>query len=187
MRYKEYNANKVLEKSIELYWQKGVNGCSINNLVEATGVNRFSLYHEFESKQGILYASIKLYRERYCKEKMLILKEDGDLIQILINFFMSFLENKLPVTGCYIIHVGTELADSDPRVKQDLDDYLSEIRILFSELLIRNGYSHTDAVFTSRHLLGLYCTAMSFCLIHTKEEQEKYLLNGINLILSKNA
>lgn len=187
MRYKEYNANKVLEKSIELYWQKGVNGCSINDLVEATGVNRFSLYHEFESKQGILYASLKLYKERYSEKKMLILKEDGDLVQILFNFFMSFLEKKLPVSGCYIIHVGTELADSDPRVKKDLDNYLSEIRGLFLELLIRNSYSQSRALFAARHLLGLFCTAMSFCLIHSREEQEKYLFNGINLILSKDA
>ena len=78
MRYKEYNRNAVLEKAIRLFWQKGFNGCSINEIVEVTGVNRFSLYHEFVSKEGILYASLELYRERYSKDKFDLLKNsDG--------------------------------------------------------------------------------------------------------------
>lgn len=60
MRYKEYNRNKVLEQSLAVFWQKGFNGCSVNELVEITGVNRFSLYSEFENKEGILYASLNL-------------------------------------------------------------------------------------------------------------------------------
>ena len=186
MRYKEYNPNKVIEKAIDLFWLNGVNGCSINDLVEATGVNRFSLYHEFDNKRGILYASFKLYSDRFCKDKFSILNQDGDLVQILIEFYMSFLTENTPVSGCYIIHVGTELADTDATVRKTLNTHLTEIESLLVALLLRHGYSKTNALFVSKHLLGLYCTAMSFCLIHSKEEQKKYLLNGIKLILSKN-
>ena len=58
MRYKEYNPNSVLEKSIPLFWEHGFGGCAIKEIVEATGVNRFSLYQEFEDKEGILYLSL---------------------------------------------------------------------------------------------------------------------------------
>ncbi len=187
MRYKEYNPNQVLEKSIVLFWNKGVKGCSINDIVEETGVNRFSLYHEFQNKQGILEASLQLYRTRYAEEKMKILNENGDLATIILSFFMSFLETKKPVAGCYMIHVGTELADTDESVKNEMVSYLSNIEILFSSLLLRNQYTQDHAKFTAKHLLGLFCTAMSFCLIHNKEEQEVYLLKGIHLILSKHA
>lgn len=186
MRYKEYNPNKVLEKAIELFWKNGVNGCSINDLVEYTGVNRFSLYNEFESKLGILYASFDLYRDRFCKSNYSILDREGELMQVLFEFYLSFLVDSNLIPGCYIIHVGTELADSDTTVKENLKSHLDEIEGLFSKLLIRHGRSETKSNFLSKHLLGLYCTAMSFCLIHTREEQEKYLLNGIQLIISNN-
>jgi AcrR family transcriptional regulator len=186
MRYKEYNPNKVLEKAIELFWKNGVNGCSINDLVESTGVNRFSLYNEFENKLGILYASFDLHRDRVCKVKYLILEREGELIQVLFEFYMSFLDESNNIPGCYFIHVGTELADSDYLVKKNLQSHLNEIENLFSKLLVRHGYSRIKSNFLSKHLIGLYCTAMSFCLIHTREEQEKYLLNGIQLILSNN-
>jgi len=183
MRYKEYNINKVLEKSITLFWQKGYNGCSINEIVLETGVNRFSLYHEFKNKEGILDASLDLYRDRYCDDKLSLLKAEGNLFETLKNFYMSFLEQKIYMSGCYFIHIGTELADTNEKVKNSLNEYLKEIQCLLSSLLIQNKYSFKDAEFKARHLLGLFCTSMSLGLIHTSEERNKYLTNGINLIL----
>ena len=184
MRYKEYNSNRVLEKCIALFWDKGYNGCSINEIVETTGVNRFSLYHEFNNKEGILYESLNLYRDRYVHDKFSVLNSEGDLVSVLKSFYLSFLKDPDPVLGCYFIHIGTELADSDPRVKVSVDEFLKHINELFVSLLMRHHYEKQDAELRARHLLGLYCTIMSFCLIHTPEEREKYTLNGINLILS---
>ena len=184
MRYKEYNVNRVLEKSIALFWQKGFNGCSINDIVDTTGVNRFSLYHEFGNKEGILYESLNLYRRRFCDNKFSMLELDGDLVTSLKNFYLSFLQDSDPVMGCYFIHIGTELADDDKRVKKCMDEFLKEINGLFVKLLMKHNYERQDAELRARHLLGLYCTTMSFCLIHTPYEREKYALNGIKLIVS---
>ena len=187
MRYKEYNVNRVLEKSMVLFWKKGFNGCAISDLVEATGVNRFSLYHEFENKEGILYHSLNLYRARYCDENLALLDESGDLTTILKRFYLSFLENDRPILGCYFIHIGTELADTDQRVKTSMDNYLTEIYIRIVNLLCENGVGTSHAEFQARHLLGLYITSMSFGLIHTEEERKRYIENGINLIVTKDA
>jgi len=187
MRYKEYNVNRVLEKSMMLFWQKGFNGCSISELVEVTGVNRFSLYHEFENKEGILYHSLNLYRARYCDENLAILAENGNLITILKRFYLSFLEKRRPAPGCYFIHIGTELADTNQRVKTSMDKYLMEIYIRFVNQLCESGGGKSNSEFRARHLLGLYITAMSFCLIQTEAERERYITNGINLIVAKDA
>jgi len=183
MRYKEYNINKVLEKSIVLFWQKGYNGCSINEIVQVTGVNRYSLYHEFKNKEGILDASLNLYRERYCDNKLSLLQPGESLFETLKKFYMSFLEKNTPTSGCYFIHIGTELADTNETIKNSLNDYLNEIQSLFSKLLIEYKFTIKDAELKARHLLGLYCTAMSLGLIHTSEERNQYVTNGLNLIL----
>ena len=187
MRYKEYNRNAVLEKAIGLFWQKGFNGCSINEIVEATGVNRFSLYHEFSNKEGILYASLELYKQRHSKEKFNLLKSTtGEVSKTLLQFYMSFLEDDVPMEGCYFIHVGTELADIDEQIRASLDQYLTEIQLLIRDLLSRNGIEKNVDLY-AKHLLGLFCTAMSFCLIHSPVERKDYVTNGINIILSNYA
>lgn len=187
MRYKEYNVNRVLERSMLLFWGKGFNGCSIRELVDLTGVNRFSLYHEFENKEGILYHSLNLYRSRYCDENLAILEKQGDLETVIKEFYLSFLNEDRPMPGCYFIHIGTELADTDRRVKESMNEYLSEVRSRFIHLLCERGMGTSESEFLAKHLVGLYITAMSFCLIHSEKEREAYISNGINLIISKNA
>ena len=170
-----------------LFWEQGFGGSPIKDLVEVTGVNRFSLYHEFENKEGILYASLKLYRERYCDDKFAILKKEGLPEKLLEEFYLSFLNSSNAVEGCFFIHVGTEMADSDPQIKALLKDYLDEIEGLFVELLNKHAETKEHAAFCAKHLIGLFCTSMSFCLIHTEQQRLNHISNGIKLILNKHA
>jgi len=60
--------------------------------VSATNVNRFSLYEEFENKNGILLASIDLYQKRYLVKNFELLKKDDSSQEVLFNFYISFIE-----------------------------------------------------------------------------------------------
>ncbi len=184
MRYKEYNVNRVLDKSMTLFWNQGFRGCSIKDLVNETNVNRFSLYHEFTNKEGILYQSLKYYREKQSSNNIEILKEKGNASNILKAFYFSFLNKENAIKGCYIIHIGTELADSDDQIKIIVNDYLKEIKEQFVLLLVRHAYNEIKANQLAIHLLGLFCTSMSFCLIHTEDRRARHIENGIKTILN---
>lgn len=184
MRYKEYNVNRVLEKSIPLFWKQGFRGCSINDIVKETNVNRFSLYHEFNNKEGILYNSLDYYKNNISSPNLKILEQEGNVSSILKDFYTSYLTENNTIQGCYVIHIGTELADSDPQIKKIVDEYLKEIEQLFINLLVKHQYNDEKAKQLSLHLLGLYCTSMSFCLIHTKDHRDRHIENGIQLILN---
>lgn len=185
MRYKEYNVNKVLEQAIDEFWVKGFRGCSINDLVEKTGVNRFSLYHEFDNKEGILYSSMRLYKERYSDNQTSTLKDEGDTAFVLKRFLLASLKSHGEHQGCYFIQIGTELADSDERIRKLVDSYLRELEEEFQAMLLKRGHSLEGASLAARHLVGLYCTTMSFCLIHTEEQRNRHIDNGLKIILNK--
>ena len=188
MRYKEFNRNKVLEQCIPLFWYNGFNSTAVSDVVRETGVNRFSLYEEFKNKEGILYASLKLYHDRYSSKNLKILdpwsgKEPRETLR---NFYLSFLVNRdSHPPGCYIIHIATELADDDPRVKEMLDSFFSEVEERLVEVLSSNEKTEQDARFYARHLIGLLCASTTFCLIHSEEERIEHIDNGINVILDK--
>lgn len=187
MRYKEFNRNRVLEKCIPLFWKNGFNACAITDIVKTTDVNRYSLYEEFGNKEGILHAALELYRERYADKNLEILNQNGDTITLLRTFYLSFLKHDNPYQeGCFIIHIGTELADTNNKVNAILRKYLDDIKSLFLELLLRNGESKVASNFFVNHLVGLFCTSMSFCLIHPNEERLDHINNGIKIILNKN-
>lgn len=186
MRYKEFNTHRVLEDCISLFWDKGFGGCAVNDIVKKTNVNRFSLYEEFENKEGILHASLALYKTRYSTKHLNILKGDKSLKETLREFYISFLsDNNSHPPGDYVLHIATELADSNKKIKALLDTYLNELQSQFEKLLKSHLTTKDNATFLSKHLVALFCTSNCFCVIHQYNERVSIVDNGLNILLSK--
>ena len=60
-RRKTYDRDVLIEKSMEIFRDHGFAGTSTQMLVEQLGVNRFSLYAEFGSKQALFDAALERY------------------------------------------------------------------------------------------------------------------------------
>jgi TetR/AcrR family transcriptional repressor of nem operon len=60
-RPKSYDRTTVLERATRLFWTQGYEGTHLSDLVEATGLNRFSLYNEFGGKEGLYTAALEHY------------------------------------------------------------------------------------------------------------------------------
>ena len=62
-RRKTYDRDDLIERSMEMFRDHGFAGTSTEMLVEGLGVNRYSLYAEFGSKQGLFDAALQRYDE----------------------------------------------------------------------------------------------------------------------------
>ncbi len=60
-RTRKYDRGVVLRRAMALFWQRGFQGAHLQDLVEATGLNRFSLYKEFGGKEGLFREALDLY------------------------------------------------------------------------------------------------------------------------------
>ena len=60
-RPKSYERTEVLDRAMRLFWARGYEGTHLSDLVEATGLNRFSLYNEFGGKEGLYRAALEHY------------------------------------------------------------------------------------------------------------------------------
>jgi len=61
-RHKSYERGEVLDRALKLFWEKGYEGAHLQELVKVTGLNRFSLYKEFGSKEGLFEEAFEKYR-----------------------------------------------------------------------------------------------------------------------------
>jgi TetR/AcrR family transcriptional repressor of nem operon len=62
-RPKTYDRRTALERAMGLFRAKGYEGTHLAELVEVTGLNRFSLYKEFGGKEGLYGAALRQYVE----------------------------------------------------------------------------------------------------------------------------
>lgn len=183
MRPKEFSRNGVLEKCIVLFWKEGYNGTGIQKIVNRTNVNRYSLYEEFGSKEGILLASLELYEKRHINWELL--SQSLSIQALLFEFYNSFFNppkhNNHPM-GCYISFMAMELRETNV-MQSYFNAYLDLLKNRFGHLLKEKSTLNIDELkIISQQLTTFYCTSMGMYVIFSQKEVEKYIHSNLKLI-----
>ncbi|MDX3771791.1 TetR/AcrR family transcriptional regulator [Streptomyces sp. NBC_01707] len=74
-RIREFDTERAVEAAMNAFGYNGYEGTSIQDLVDATGVGRGSLYSAFGSKEGLYLAVMDRYRECYAMPLVEILRQ----------------------------------------------------------------------------------------------------------------
>jgi AcrR family transcriptional regulator len=62
-RPRKFSRESVLEKALPVFWRHGYSGTSVQDLEQATGVNKSGLYSEFKGKEDLFLESLRYYFE----------------------------------------------------------------------------------------------------------------------------
>jgi len=101
----EFDQELALKKAMKLFWLKGFEATSIQDLVDRLKINRFSLYNTFGDKKSIFIKSLILYQESVFSKLLVPLKEKGSGKNRLNNY-LSLLQEQIEhdssFMGCLI-------------------------------------------------------------------------------------
>ncbi len=137
---KTFLPDQALQKAMDLFWERGYEGSSIEDLVQATGLGRGSLYDTFGDKHSLYLAAL----DRYCvtnRKAMTDLRQQpGTLQDVLGTFFQGYIDLLLgdPARrGCFLVNASIELAPSDPEVFKVVQSAYTFMEEVFYQLLIK--------------------------------------------------
>lgn len=68
-RPREFDETKVLDRALQAFWARGYDATSVEDLVEATGLGRASLYGAFGDKEQLFRRVVSHYLSRARAEK----------------------------------------------------------------------------------------------------------------------
>lgn len=105
-RKKQYSRDEVLAKAMELFWQKGFEGAHLNELVQVTGLNRFSLYKEFGGKEGLFQEAFERYLGQLEEFGKILQREPFGLKNIL-DYLEKVVETEWSY-GCFFVNTLTQ-------------------------------------------------------------------------------
>ena len=138
-RKKQYNEEDVVEKAMHLFWVKGYENTSMQMLEKEMGINKFSIYSSFGSKNGLFVESLKLYRKKVSAiTKELEASSDGVLaIKRYFYKFLKLSKGKGFGKGCLISNTINEIDnETDIKVREQIEDFSEDIRKVFLKKLI---------------------------------------------------
>lgn len=110
-RAREFDEQMALSAAVELFWRKGYEGTSIRDLVEATGVNRASLYATFGGKQEFFRRALAQFNDCNVKSlQELAGQAVGGLGRIRAIFRLVAEQTLSDHRGCMVANAVTELS-----------------------------------------------------------------------------
>jgi AcrR family transcriptional regulator len=84
----ENTADRILDQSMRLFFQKGYHGTSIDDITKATGVTKGALYWHFRNKEEVLKRIIEEYEKRYLNGLIQAVKEvNGNILDKFGKYF----------------------------------------------------------------------------------------------------
>ncbi|WP_299685578.1 TetR/AcrR family transcriptional regulator [uncultured Dokdonia sp.] len=134
-RKKNYNEDEVIEKAMRLFWRNGYETTSMQMLEKEMGINKFSIYSSFGSKNGVFLESIKCYKKKL-NDILIPLKNTTNGVEGLKQYFYDFIafsKDEHFGKGCLITNAANELQeDADSEIKAELRKFTAEIRNQFA-------------------------------------------------------
>src|SRR5277367_5174089 len=117
-RPRSFDETGALEKATQVFWTKGYDGVTIDDLVAGMGVGRPSLYAGFGDKRAIFLRVLKAYAERKGASASKALLSPGTLRDSLVAFLRHAVESateKGSARGCLLVCVAPVVDDAEVR------------------------------------------------------------------------
>jgi TetR/AcrR family transcriptional regulator, copper-responsive repressor len=140
-RPRAYEPDAALGKALDLFRKQGFAATSLDDLSQATGMNRPSLYGAFGDKRELYIKSYQRYREEARAAMVAIFREEMPLRQRLERIFASalniYLSGDTGPRGCFTVVTAASEAVSDPDIRAMVLDGLSELDKAFANCFRR--------------------------------------------------
>jgi TetR/AcrR family transcriptional repressor of nem operon len=119
-RPRQFDPDEVVDRSMREFWERGYRDTSVDDLVEATGVQPGSLYNAFpDGKRGLFLKALDRYSKLVVPAKLGALEDAGAGLAELRGYFDSLVDDLMTPEGrmgCLMVNSTVELAAEDSEV-----------------------------------------------------------------------
>jgi TetR/AcrR family transcriptional repressor of nem operon len=108
-RPREFDEDVVLEQALSVFWEKGFDGTSVDDLVKATGLGRASLYGAFGDKERLFERALAVYVAR-SETVPTSVPEGASVVAVLEGIVRGWVGGACPShgpKGCFLQLAGT--------------------------------------------------------------------------------
>lgn len=137
-RVKLFDEDEILQKSMNLFWEKGYGDTSIQDLVNHLGINRGSLYATYGGKKELFNKAFKKYRNDNNALASAFFDKQKSVKEGFLNFFEIPLNAAITeqgVRGCFVVNTITEMLPHDEFMQIILENNQIALEKMFYDFL----------------------------------------------------
>ncbi|MDQ0878418.1 TetR/AcrR family transcriptional repressor of nem operon [Paenibacillus sp. V4I3] len=162
-RPREFDVDKVLNQSMEVFWAKGYKATSFEDLTNKTHVKKQSLYGVFEDKRSLFLKALALYRAQNLDSLREVVDRGGSPTEILDAVKSASLcsKNEDSRNGCLMVNTALEFGISDEEVTNEVEKMFSDVQLVLEEVISKGqALGEITTRFTSKELGAFLANAL---------------------------
>lgn len=137
-----FDKEEIIQKAMNIFWEKGYEGTSLKDLTQATGLLKGSLYNTFKSKENLFLTCLEKYGS-YSRSFHYV---SGDPKEYLVKFFTRLVtegSKKENIRGCMIMNSCLELGHLDSPSAQKAKNLFQAVELNFQKVI--SQFDNIDA------------------------------------------
>lgn len=162
-RHKQFEEAEVLEKAMQLFWKKGYEATSTEELLHAMEINKGSLYNTFKSKKELFVRVVDFFGDFVLKHIEKVILSQENRIEGIKHLFRNICRDTPEdrERGCFLGNAVSELSNIDSDMERRAVARLRQMEDLFSKYLQQSkdeGYLKTETAVQvlALHLVNLW-------------------------------
>jgi TetR/AcrR family transcriptional repressor of nem operon len=182
-RQKEFDRDEVLHKAMEIFWTRGYEGASIQDLVKHMGINRQSMYDTFGDKHSLFLEALDRYREIQSRKVFEVLERPGSMKKNLRQLFEEAVARSLSAEGrrgCFVGNSLSELAGRCEETATRTCNSVASAEKMFQKALQRGKeQGELRRVSDTRAVARFLYSNLQGLLLMAKATRDRKLLNDV--------
>ncbi|MEU9485761.1 TetR/AcrR family transcriptional regulator [Streptomyces decoyicus] len=146
-RPRKFDEGRALDAAMEAFWASGYEATSTQDLCDATGLGRSSIYNTFKSKHDLFERALARYMEWQNGELFALLESELPARQKIHALLRRVIDDEFAKgadgRGCLVVNTCVEVSAHDPSVATSLErDY--GVRLEAIRAVIESGQRDGD-------------------------------------------
>jgi AcrR family transcriptional regulator len=146
-RPRSFNPEEALDLARDVFWRKGFQGTSLDDITAATGLAKPSLYAAFGDKNALFLKVLVRYHERIVANAERILNEGPsarDAIERWLTGFVPFCSGVRGSRGCLSINTAADGASDQKEVRKSVARFNRKLEELLKNRLRADRAQFSD-------------------------------------------
>jgi len=138
----EETRNRIIARAAPLFNRRGYAGCSLHDVMQATGLRKGGLYRHFASKEELAAEALRYSLARSIKTRTDGLEHVPGALDRLRAAIQRFVESPSPIEGgCPLVNSAVDADDTNPALRRiaarAFEEWRGRVEALLDEAIAR--------------------------------------------------
>ncbi|WP_291131619.1 TetR/AcrR family transcriptional regulator [Flavobacterium sp. UBA7682] len=187
-RIREFNTDEALDKVMVLFWDKGFNGVSTQEIIDELNISKSSMYGAFGDKMELFVACLNRYQHKILNQLTNQLTHTNSvksqIKKVLTGVYTEALADKSQ-KGCFIVNSSIELAPHDEKIARIVSEHRAKVETIFEQAIsagINNGQITNEK--NAKQISSLLCNTLNGIYVDSKYiRNKKSFENVVNSVM----